>query len=195
MLNKFHIVIDEKAFKEGYFALCAELYGPQGEGATPEEAEADLIAAIIRSLKERREEKLREAEPGAFVATVTIDEARQAKAIRFDEDLILERAKQIQEARKKEAAGSFPPWKGTMHNEFTAIITPYTEDGEQRYLATCPEVGGIGGGNTVDEALDDLAEACALMLLVQREGEMRSALPESMHKTITVSLPETAPVA
>ena len=195
MRNKFHIVIDEKAFKEGYFALCAELYGPKGEGATPEEAEAGLVRSIKLFLEGRREEGLRDMPPEASLTIVTVDEARQAKAIRFDEDQIIERAKQIIEARKKEAAGSPPPWKGTMHNEFTAIIKPYTEDGEERYLATCPEVGGLGGGKTIDGALDDLAEACALMLLVQREGEMRSALPEAIHKTITVSVPETASVA
>ena len=195
MRNKFHIVIDEKAFKEGYFALCADLYGPKGEGATPEEAEADLLRSIKLFLERRREEGLRDMPPEASLTTVTVDEARQAKAIRFDEDQIIERAKQIIEARKKEAAGSSPPWKGTMHNEFTAIIKPYTEDGEERYLATCPEVGGLGGGKTVNEALDDLAEACALMLLVEQEDRLRGMLPEAISKTVTMSIGQSAPVA
>ena len=82
-----------------------------------------------------------------------------------------------------------------MHNEFTAIIKPYTEDGEEQYLATCPEVGGIGGGKTVDEALDDLAEACALMLLVEREDRLRGMLPEAISKMVTVSIGQSAPVA
>ncbi len=192
MRNKFHIVIDEKAFKEGYFALCAELYGPKGEGATPEEAEADLVRSIKLFLEGRREEGLRDMRPEASLTTVTVDGARQAKAIRFDEDLIIERARQIIEARKKEAAGAPPPWKGTMHNEFTAII----EWGEEWYIAACPEVPGANGqGKTVDDALDDLAEACALMLLVQREERLRGMLPEAISKTVTVSIGQSAPVA
>ncbi len=191
MRNLFTIVIERKAFDEGYFALCAELLEPKGEGDTPEEAEANLIAALKRHLQDKRDEGLREAAPGASVSTVVVDEDRQAKAIRYDEDLILERARQIMEARRKEEAGAPPPWKGTLHNEFTAII----ERGEDWYGATCPVVGGIGQGRTIAEVMDDLADACALMLLDARERGLGGLSDEAIQKTVAVSIREPVAVS
>ena len=65
----------QRPSEKGYFAFCAELYGPKGEGATPEEAEADLVRSIKQFLQQKRDEGIAEAKPGAAVATVTIDEA------------------------------------------------------------------------------------------------------------------------
>lgn len=192
MRNLFTIVIERKAFDEGYFALCAELREPRGEGDTPEEAEANLIAALRRHLQTKRDEGLREAAPESLVATVTVDEDCHARAIRYDEDLILKRARQITEARRKEAAGAPPPWKGTLHNEFTAII----DWGEGWYGAACPEVpAAIGQGRTVPDVLEDLADAIALLFLVDRESSARSEMEDAERKTVNVSAGETAAVA
>ena len=192
MRNLFTIVIEREAFDEGYFALCAELREPKGEGDTPEEAEANLIAALKRHLQDKRDEGLREAAPGASVSTVVVDEDRQAKAIRYDEDLILERAGQIMEARRKEEAGAPPPWKGTLHNEFTAIIG--RDDGW--WWATCPEVPEANGqGRAVPDALENLADSIALLFLVNRESSAHSEMEDAARKTIKVSAGETAAVA
>lgn len=191
MRNLFTIVIQRKAFDEGYFAYCAELREPRGEGDTADEAEANLIAAIERHLQAKRDEGLREARPGASVSKVTVDEDCHARAIRYDEDLILERARQITEARRKEAAGAPPAWKGTLHNEFTAVV----EQDEGWWIASCPEAGGIGQGKTVAEVMDDLADACALMLLDARERSLGSLLDDAVQKTVAVSIPVLEPVA
>ena len=192
MRNLFTIVIERKAFDEGYFALCVELREPRGEGDTPEEAEANLIAALRRHLQVKRDEALREAAPEALVSTVIVDEDCQARAIRYDEDLILERARRITEARRKEAAGAPPPWKGTLHNEFTAVI----ERSEGWCVAACPEVPAANGqGRTVPDVLEDLADAIALLFLVGRESSARSEMEDAERKTVGISAGETAAVA
>lgn len=194
MRNLFTIVIQRKAFEEGYFAYCAELREPRGEGDSADEAEADLIAAIKRHLQAKRDEGLREARPGASVSKVTVDEDCHARAIRYDEDLILERARQITEARRKEAEGAPPPWKGTLYNEFTAVV----EQDEGWWIASCPEAGGIGQGRTIPDVLENLADAIALLFLVDREGSERAGREiedDATRKTVAVSAGETAAVA
>ena len=191
MRNLFTIVIARKAFEDGYFAYCAELREPRGEGDTAEEAESALIAAIKRHLQAKRDEGLREARPEASVSTVTVDEDCHARAIRYDEDLILERARQITEARRQEAEGAPPPWKGTLHNEFTAVV----EQDEGWWVASCPEAGGIGQGRTIAEVMDDLADACALMLLDTRERALASLSDGAVQKTVAVSIPIREAVA
>ncbi|MDE2836324.1 MAG: type II toxin-antitoxin system HicB family antitoxin [Chloroflexota bacterium] len=192
MQNRFHVTIHEDPFTKGYFALCAEVKGVKGEGKTPQLAQSALVAALTRELESRRDAGVKEAPPGATVTTVTVDESYHAKAIRFEEDRILEQARRIQEARKKEATGEAPPWKGTLHNEFTAIVE---YDGDW-YGAFCPEVGGIGQGKTIPEAIDNLADACALLLMVDRDSGL--ARPEDdeapILKNVTVSIGERATV-
>ena len=180
MENRFNIIIEKSSSRPGYFARCAEMHGPKGEGKTPEEAEANLTAALAGELESRRAKGVAEALPDASVTTVVVDEPYHAKAIRFEEDQILERARQILESRKQEAAGTPPPWKGTLHNEFTAII----EQDEGWYVASAPEIGGLGQGKTIADVLDNLADACALLLLVEREQGLQSASCEAIHKTI-----------
>lgn len=195
MRNLFTIVIARKAFEEGYFAYCAELREPRGEGDTAEEAEAALIAAIKRHLHAKRGEGLREGRPEASVSTVTVDEDCHARAIRYDEDLILERARQITEARRKEEEGAPPPWKGTLHNEFTAVV----EQDEGWWVASCPEIpAAVGQGRTIPDVLENLADAIALLFLVDREGSARTENEigdDATRKTVAVSAGETAAVA
>ena len=195
MRNLFTIVIQRKAFDEGYFAYCAELREPRGEGDTADEAEANLIAAIERHLQAKRDEGLREARSGASIAAVTVDEDCHARAIRYDEDLILERARQITEARRKEAAGAPPAWKGTLHNEFTAVV----EQDEGWWIASCPEIPAANGqGRTIPDVLENLADAIALLFLVDREGSERAGREiedDATRKTVAVSAGETAAVA
>lgn len=195
MRNLFTIVIQREAFDEGYFAYCAELREPRGEGDTAAEAEANLIAAIKRHLQAKRDEGLREARPGASIAAVTVDEDCHARAIRYDEDLILERARQITEARRKEAAGAPPAWKGTLHNEFTAVV----EQDEGWWIASCPEIPAANGqGRTIPDVLENLADAIALLFLVDREGSERAGREiedDATRKTVAVSAGETAAVA
>lgn len=195
MRNLFTIVIQREAFDEGYFAYCAELREPRGEGNTADEAEANLIAAIKRHLQAKRDEGLREARPGASVSKVTVDEDCHARAIRYDEDLILERARQITEARRKEAAGAPPAWKGTLHNEFTTVV----EQDEGWWIASCPEIPAANGqGRTIPDVLENLADAIALLFLVDREGSERAGREvedDATRKTVAVSAGETAAVA
>lgn len=195
MRNLFNIVIARKAFDDGYFAYCAELREPRGEGGTAEEAEASLIAAIERHLQAKRAEGLREAAPEASISTVTVDEDCHARAIRYDEDLILERARQITEARRKEAEGAPPPWKGALRNEFTAVV----EQDEGWWVASCPEIPAANGqGRTIPDVLENLADAIALLFLVDREGSARSESEigdDAARKTVAVSAGETAAVA
>ena len=192
MRNRFHVSIHEDPFTKGFFAFCAEVKGVKGEGATQNEAEAALVAALTRELETRRDAAAAEATPEATITTVTVDESHHAKAIRCEEDQILERARRILEAREKEAAGEAPPWKGALHNEFTAIV----EYDEGWYGAFCPEVGGIGQGRTLPEAIDNLADACALLLMIDRDSGLAHSEDDErpILKRIIVSLGERAAV-
>ena len=51
-------------------------------------------------------------------------------------------------------------WRGYRKQVFTAIL--HRED--DLYIAECPEVGTVGQGHTVDEALENLKEATELYL-------------------------------
>ena len=70
-----------------------------------------------------------------------------------------------------------------MHNEFTAIIE---RDGDS-YIAYCPEIPGANGqGSTKDEAIENLAEAIALILEDRREDGLRGVPPDAIRETVTI---------
>lgn len=56
-----------------------------------------------------------------------------------------------------------------MTKQFTAII----EQEGDGYVATCPEVGVVSQGDTVDEARDNLKEALELFLNLLRTPKSR----------------------
>jgi len=68
-----------------------------------------------------------------------------------------------------------------MPNEFTAVI----EREAEWYIAYCPEIPGANGqGKTKEEALDNLAEAIALILEDRREEGLRGVPPEAIRETV-----------
>ena len=70
-----------------------------------------------------------------------------------------------------------------MRNEFTAIIE---QDGEW-YIAYCLEIPGANGqGSSKDEAVENLAEAIALILEDRREDGARGLPPDAIRETIIV---------
>lgn len=72
-----------------------------------------------------------------------------------------------------------------MKSNFTAIVESAPEGG---FWAICPEVPGANGqGESVDEALESLRQAIALILEDRRADALRG-LPEDAIQT-TVSLP------
>jgi predicted RNase H-like HicB family nuclease len=69
-------------------------------------------------------------------------------------------------------------------NEFTAIIEPAEEGG---FWAYCPEVPGANGqGETVEETMENLADAIELMLDVLREEANKSASQSATRRTVRV---------
>ena len=73
-----------------------------------------------------------------------------------------------------------------MHNEFTAVIEPPTEE-DPWYIAYCPEMPGANGqGKTLEEVRENLAEAIALMLEVRREDGLRGVPDGALRETIVV---------
>ena len=58
MHGEFTAVI-ERAEEGGYWAICPEVPGANGQGETVEEAKQDLAAAIRLILEDRREDALR----------------------------------------------------------------------------------------------------------------------------------------
>ena len=69
-------------------------------------------------------------------------------------------------------------------NEFTAIIEPAEEGG---FWAYCPEVPGANGqGETVEETMENLAEAIELMLDVLRDEAMQAASKSATRRTVRV---------
>lgn len=69
-------------------------------------------------------------------------------------------------------------------NEFTAIIEPAEEGG---YWAYCPEVPGANGqGETVDETIENLAEAIELVLESLRDEALQSASEGAQRQTVRV---------
>ncbi len=70
-----------------------------------------------------------------------------------------------------------------MRNEFTAIIE---QDGEW-YVTYCLEISGANGqGSSKDEALENLAEAIALVLEDRRDDEVRGLPPDAIRETVIV---------
>jgi len=70
-----------------------------------------------------------------------------------------------------------------MSNQFTAVVE---QDGPW-FIAYCPEVPGANGqGRTKDQALENLAEAIALILQDRRENGLRGLPPEAVIETVTV---------
>ena len=70
-----------------------------------------------------------------------------------------------------------------MRNEFTAVIE---RDGEW-YVAYCLEIPGANGqGLSKDEALENLADAIALILEDRREDGLRGIPPDAVKETVIV---------
>lgn len=70
-----------------------------------------------------------------------------------------------------------------MRNEFTAII----ERGGEWYIAYCLEIVGANGqGKSKEEALENLAEAIALVLEDRRDDGLRGLPPDAMRETVIV---------
>ncbi len=80
--------------------------------------------------------------------------------------------------------GGLPWYTGLMTNEFTAIVEPAEEGG---FWAYCPELPGANGqGETVEEALDDLAAADELMLTLLRDEGIKRASATAKRQTVRV---------
>jgi predicted RNase H-like HicB family nuclease len=71
-----------------------------------------------------------------------------------------------------------------MHNEFTAVI----EHGEDDwFIGYSPEVPGANGqGRTVEECLENLAEAIKLILEYRREEGLRDVPEDAIREIVTV---------
>ena len=70
-----------------------------------------------------------------------------------------------------------------MHNEFTAIIE---QEGDW-YIGYCLEIPGANGqGRSKEEALENLAEAIALVLEDRRDDGLRGLPPEAIRETVIV---------
>lgn len=71
MRAEFTAVI-EPAEEGGYWAVCPEVPGANGQGETVEEAKQDLAAAIRLILDDRREDALRGLPEGAIRDVVSV---------------------------------------------------------------------------------------------------------------------------
>jgi len=71
MKAEFTAII-EAAPEGGYWAMCPEIPGANGQGETVEEAKESLKAAIELILEDRREDMLRGLPADAIQATVSI---------------------------------------------------------------------------------------------------------------------------
>lgn len=70
-----------------------------------------------------------------------------------------------------------------MHNEFTAII----EQDEEWFIGYCPEIPGANGqGRTIEECLQSLAEAIALILEDRRDDGLRGAPQDAIREMVIV---------
>jgi predicted RNase H-like HicB family nuclease len=70
-----------------------------------------------------------------------------------------------------------------MRNEFTAIVV---QDGPW-HIAYCAEVPGANGqGASLQECLENLREAIALVLAHRREESLRSLPPEAKQELVVV---------
>lgn len=71
MKAEFTAII-EAAPEGGYWAMCAEIPGANGQGETVEQATESLKAAIELILEDRREDMLRSLPADAIRATVSV---------------------------------------------------------------------------------------------------------------------------
>lgn len=65
--------IIEAAPEGGYWAMCPEIPGANGQGETVEQAKESLKAAIQLILEDRREDMLRGLPADAIQATVSVE--------------------------------------------------------------------------------------------------------------------------
>jgi predicted RNase H-like HicB family nuclease len=65
--------IIEAAPEGGYWAMCPEIAGANGQGETIEQAKESLKSAIELILADRREDMLRGLPTDAIQATVTVE--------------------------------------------------------------------------------------------------------------------------
>ncbi|GDX94863.1 hypothetical protein LBMAG47_05270 [Planctomycetia bacterium] len=72
MKAEFTAII-EAAPEGGYWAMCPEIAGANGQGETVEHAKESLKAAIELILADRREDMLRGLPTDAIQATVTVE--------------------------------------------------------------------------------------------------------------------------
>jgi len=71
-----------------------------------------------------------------------------------------------------------------MKNEFTSII----ERDEDGYIGYCAEIPGANGqGETVEECLQNLGEAIALILEDRRNDALRSVPEDAIQGTVSLS--------
>jgi predicted RNase H-like HicB family nuclease len=71
MHNEFTAIIEKDG--EWFIAHSAEIPGANGQGRTPDEARANLGAAVSLILEDRREDALREVPAGAIRETVVVE--------------------------------------------------------------------------------------------------------------------------
>ena len=71
MKAEFTAIIDE-APEGGYWAICPEIPGANGQGETKEEAKEDLREAITLILEDRLEDGLRGLSSGASRETISV---------------------------------------------------------------------------------------------------------------------------
>ena len=70
MASEFTAIIERDG--DWYIAYCAEIPGANGQGATKEEAAADLSEAIKLILEDRREDAMRGLPADAMRETITV---------------------------------------------------------------------------------------------------------------------------
>ena len=74
-----------------------------------------------------------------------------------------------------------------MHNEFTAIVEPPTED-DPFWIAFCAEMPGANGqGDSEAQALDSLRSAIQLLLEMRREEGTRGLAESARLTTVTTA--------
>ena len=71
MKAEFTAIID-KAPEGGFWAICPEIPGANGQGETKEEAKEDLREAIALILEDRLEDGLRGLAAGAVRETISV---------------------------------------------------------------------------------------------------------------------------
>jgi predicted RNase H-like HicB family nuclease len=73
-----------------------------------------------------------------------------------------------------------------MHNEFTYIVEPPTDD-DPWFIAFCPELPEANGqGKTEKEAIDSLREAIELVLSQRREESMAGVSSSARRGVVSV---------